>query len=207
MSSAIPAGLHIFPKQYPLKCDTKTPNGCNQCQTCILKTIDSHTWDTSISRWTQHYGYRYDYASKTVSAPTTPLSDNPAIHEMVKRWNDIFKKHGGLSPNGEGSVNYDSSVNCKGIEQCIVNNYKPKEKIGKHIDLVKFGPVVMTVSLGSTMTMKMINSKTNDVWSCELEGGDVVMLTGDARYVWTHELLPRSAKNFRRVSVTFRSMA
>lgn len=37
-------------------------------ETHLLKLIDQHKWDSSLSRRVQHYGYRYDYKARTVTA-------------------------------------------------------------------------------------------------------------------------------------------
>lgn len=41
----------------------------------LMRLIDSSPWDRSISRRTQHYGFRYDYASKHAQDPAPPIPD------------------------------------------------------------------------------------------------------------------------------------
>jgi hypothetical protein len=40
----------------------------------LLKWIDASPWDTRLKRRTQHYGYIYEYGSKTLT-PTQPIPD------------------------------------------------------------------------------------------------------------------------------------
>lgn len=42
-------------------------------------------WDTSISRRTQHYGFRYDYTNKDAANSAAPIPDwcNPIIDKML----------------------------------------------------------------------------------------------------------------------------
>ncbi len=99
-----------------------------------------------------------------------------------------------------------SGVKTLNIDQCIINEYKRAQKITPHIDHIKhFGPVVATVSLGSSMTMRFTRSQF-EPYDIVLQAGDVVVLSGDARYKWSHELIGISAEDFHRISITVRSV-
>jgi alkylated DNA repair dioxygenase AlkB len=90
-------------------------------------------------------------------------------------------------------------------DQCIVNRYTRGQRITRHIDHQRlFGPRIMTLSLGTPATMRFTRAG-HPALDVELRGGDVVILHGDARYEWAHELLALPAGE--RTSVTYRTLA
>ena len=40
----------------------------------IVEWIDQQSWNTTLTRRTQHYGYEYNYRSRNVIQSTSPLS-------------------------------------------------------------------------------------------------------------------------------------
>lgn len=49
-------------------------------------------------------------------------------------------------------------------------------------------------------------TKDNEIYDIKLSDGDLIILTGDSRYKWKHELLPNYDKNFYRISITYRTI-
>lgn len=130
------------------------------------------------------------------------------------------------------------------FDQMIVNRYQPGEGICAHVDLLQFEDGIAIVSLESTCVMhfthqlpkaSMNGSKCPENHQAGhafanpqehafekeekipilLEPGDLVLLSGDARYNWTHEInrseicqLWKGEKIFqrRRTSVTLRKL-
>ncbi len=110
--------------------------------------------------------------------------------------------------------------------QAIVNLYRPGEGIAPHVDLLnRFGDGIVGVSLGGGVAMRFARvadggAGDGDVYEVWLPPRSVIVLTGEARYEWTHGIAPRSrdkveedgsgARRWQwhcrepRVSVTFR---
>lgn len=166
----------------------------------ILKYLDSRPWSTALKRLTQQYGYSYDYTRKnTVPLPSSPIEG--VLRLLTNHINAVYAPQFGVT-----------------FDRIIVNEYTQQQGIRPHIDKPDiFGPVVMGLTLGDSATMTFTNPNTReqvDVW---LPPRSLVILSGDSRYVWTHEISPninikgpdgnkfRKADDYRRVSITFRS--
>lgn len=161
----------------------------------FLSFIDAQVWDLGMKRRVQHYGWRYDYKNTRVD-PKDFLGPLPEI--FLK----IAEKIGGLT---EEKVIFD---------QVIVNEYLPGQGISAHVDCVPcFGPVIASVSLGSPCEMLFQNRSTKARSSILLEPQSLLVLSGEARFSWSHEIPARQSdmiegmrvKRGRRVSLTFRA--
>jgi alkylated DNA repair dioxygenase AlkB len=94
-------------------------------------------------------------------------------------------------------------------DQMIVNEYLPGQGISAHVDCEPcFTSTIATVSLGSQCEMEFVNVKSGQKSHILLSPGSALVMTGEARYDWTHAIpfrktdhgIPRQ----RRVSLTFR---
>jgi alkylated DNA repair dioxygenase AlkB len=161
----------------------------------MLTAIDACPWQTALKRRVQQYGYRYDYAKRTVdiSLVLGALPDwiQPVLDQLALD---------GLTT---------------GIDQLIINEYQPGQGISSHIDCVPcFAETIVSISLGSTCTMVFTHHKTAEKRSLLLESGSLVRLMGEARYEWKHGIPARHTDiiagqrvpRTRRVSLTFRQM-
>lgn len=115
-------------------------------------------------------------------------------------------------------------------QQLIVNEYGRKQGIGKHVDCDVFGDTIVSLTLGDPCVLNMHESvsppgdynfktieETGRIISYVLESRSIVVLKGDARWLWKHGI-PKSDRmeangvvierddDYRRVSVTFRSI-
>ncbi|KAF7968015.1 hypothetical protein HWV62_32183 [Athelia sp. TMB] len=110
--------------------------------------------------------------------------------------------------------------------QAILNLYQPGEGITPHIDLLRrFGDGIIGVSFGSSCTMSFrraagTEDDASDDGECHLHLPErsIIVLSGDARYVWTHGIQGRAGDFVRdeqssetrwiergtRMSITFR---
>ena len=147
---------------------------------CFQK-LQNEIWNLSLERRTIHYGVRYDYPTRKLVYDAVPFS--PWISNLA---NNLYQLFG---------VNFN---------QCIINEYLSNQKISPHIDAKCFGDKIVTISFGSTMTMRM--SYNNQKINIPLENGDLILLSGEARHLFKHELLPVKNSNFYRVSITFRTI-
>jgi len=164
----------------------------------IIKWLDSRVWSTSLPRRTQHFGYQYNYGN-------TDLVPGDPMDGWVKYISDFLVNNGVM----------DS------IDQCIVNEYDRDQKIGKHIDGKRgnnpniFGPIILSISLGEDTNFIFCNTETKKKVEIHAPKRSMLVMTGDSRYVWTHEIPKRLSVNingknvkkrvdYRRISLTFR---
>ena len=163
-------------------------------QTALLETIDRSPWLNDLKRRVQQYGYRYDYRRKGLD-PASRIGPLPVwALDLI----DAFR-HEGLT---------DTSYN-----QLIINEYTPGQGISPHIDCRPcFDDTIFSLSLGSPCIMTMRHIESNRARDILLEPGDILLMSGEARYDWRHGIAPRKTdrvsgrvvKRGRRVSLTFR---
>jgi alkylated DNA repair dioxygenase AlkB len=100
-------------------------------------------------------------------------------------------------------------------DQVIVNEYLPGQGIARHVDCVPcFGPVVLSLSLGSACVMDLHAPETLERISLPLPRRSLLVLAGPARSAWSHSITARKADvidgvrtpRARRVSLTFRTV-
>lgn len=156
----------------------------------IITELDSLPWSNQLKRRTQHYGYIYDYRSRSLPKATTPLS--PSLLKVAK-----------LLP-------FEPT-------QCIVNEYLRNQGISAHTDSRVFGPIIASVSL--LAPCEMIFTSGSRVFTLTLMPRSLLILSGEAREDWKHEIkgnvkvsLPdgtiyHKPEDYRRVSLTFRTLA
>lgn len=162
----------------------------------MLGTLDRMPWLDDLSRRVQHYGWRYDYKSRSIhhDAYLGPLPD--FLEEMARE----------LCTSG---------LMERVPDQAIVNEYLPGQGIAAHIDCEPcFGPEIAMISLGDDYPMRFTHvsaAEALDVW---LPVGSACVISGPARYEWRHEIAKRKSDHVggmrkrrkRRVSVTFRTV-
>lgn len=160
----------------------------------LLAAIDAREWSAELRRRVQHYGHRYDYKSRRMGAgeTATPLpSWSTALIEQVL---------------GTGLVRQT-------FDQVIVNEYLPGQGIAPHVDCVPcFDAAIASVSLGSACVMTFSRPEAGSAHDVLLEPGDLMIMEGEARYAWRHQIKARKSDVWggtrfartRRVSVTLR---
>ena len=165
-------------------------------EAALLETIDAQPWMHDLKRRVQHYGWRYDYKARNVT-------------------NDL--KIGELPDWLQG---YATKLQQAGLfyempDQVIINEYQPGQGISAHIDCVPcFADNIASLSLGSPCVMDFTHATTGGKQSHLLEPRSLLMLTGDARYVWQHAIAERKSDRYnsqiiqrtRRISLTFRKV-
>ena len=91
-----------------------------------------------------------------------------------------------------------------GFNQMIVNRYSPGQGISAHVDLAAFGDVVVSVSLESAATMDFSPKEGGGgKVGVLLEPGDLLVLSGQARWDWLHGI---SACSSQRTSISLRTL-
>jgi alkylated DNA repair dioxygenase AlkB len=162
----------------------------------LLAIIDRQIWMTDLKRRVQHYGYRYDYKSRSVDA-SMYLGQLPHwIAPLARR----------LKADG---------LTLETPDQLIVNEYMPGQGIASHVDCEPcFGNVIVSITLGSGCIMNFSGVKTKAHVPIYFMPRSVVIMQDEARHDWKHGILPRKTDEFegktlprgRRVSLTFRSV-
>ncbi|KAK8209186.1 hypothetical protein M8818_003881 [Zalaria obscura] len=208
-SARVPPGLSLFPDFITAKEETS-----------LLQFLDAQSWRTDLSRRTMHYGGTYclmpprnaspavrkQYEQNIITAPAIPLELNFLIDRMV----------------AEGLYTINERP-----EYCIVNEYLPGQGISAHVENFRFGEPVCSLTLagGDSMRFHELSAAHDgsvrsgkaataprtglrkDVW---LASRSLVVLRGDARSKWQHEIVrgrkTGKADCWRRVSLTFRVM-
>lgn len=154
----------------------------------LVEIIDQQPWLHDLKRRVQHYGYKYDYKARAVTADSYlgPLPGwlMPVTQKLP------FKP-----------------------DQAIVNEYLPGQGISAHVDCVPcFSDTIASLSLGSGAVMQFTNGQEkHDLY---LEPRSLIILSGPARYKWTHAIPARKSdmvdgfkiERGRRVSLTFRTV-
>jgi len=163
----------------------------------LIGRIYDQPWLDDLKRRVQHYGYKYDYAAKTIDheAYLGPLPDWLALLCQKLHKEQIFA----LLP-----------------DQVIVNEYLPGQGIYFHVDCVPcFGDTIASLSLGSSAVMQFKKHyKDIEKQNVLLEERSLVILSGEARYQWKHSIPPRNCDVIggfeiprrRRLSLTFRNV-
>jgi alkylated DNA repair dioxygenase AlkB len=163
----------------------------------IVHAIDNEPWLDDLKRRVQHYGFKYNYKSRSIDH-NMYIGALPAwSHQLCRRLVD------------DRLINYSP-------DQIIVNEYLPGQGIANHIDCEPcFNDTIISLSLISSCVMDIINK---DYPSRRVEmllpPGSLVVLSGEARYRWTHGIAGRRVDEFngqrivreRRISLTFRKV-
>lgn len=160
----------------------------------LVKMIDAGTWILDLKRRVQHFGYKYNYKIRRIDA-TLKLGRLPEWLELYCY--DLFQK----------------GIFAQIPDQVIVNEYLPGQGITPHIDCEPcFGDTIASLSLNSTAMMDFI--KAANKTCLFLERRSLIVLKGDARYLWSHTIPARKTDSYmgntylrkRRISITFRKV-
>ena len=162
----------------------------------LIETIDAQPWITELKRRVQHYGWRYDYKARSV---TNDLRIG-ALPDWLQTYAARLQQAGLFAEMSD---------------QVIINEYQPGQGISAHIDCVPcFADTIASLSLGSSCVMDFTHSTTGEKSSLLLEPRSLLVLTGDARYIWQHAIAVRKTDRYngqiiqrtRRISLTFRKV-
>lgn len=163
----------------------------------LLAAIDESDWRADLKRRVQHYGWRYDYRARRVTEDMR-LSPPP---EWLRSVTDAVEASGQFGHRPD---------------QVIVNEYLPGQGISAHVDCEPcFGPAIASLSLGGRAEMVFGHRKSGERRALRLEPLMLLILSGEARYDWTHEIPARKSDMIngarqpraRRVSLTFRTVS
>ena len=109
-------------------------------------------------------------------------------------------------------------------DQVLVNEYFPGQGISAHVNAKTFKDNIISITLGSSCIFTLKSKKVSVPRSVDifLEPGDLILMSGESRYSWTHGIIGRKTDTVtsktvanvpigkyprgRRVSVTFRNV-
>jgi alkylated DNA repair dioxygenase AlkB len=163
----------------------------------IIRDLDANKWTlvscSKNSRVVQQYGYIYDYSRSNALVNTSVLYHDKEhwLPQFLQPYHDI------LCDNMRTLMLPPLDMN-----QCIINNYNHKQSISKHIDSQLFGDVIGCFSIADCAIMRFTNA--NDSADVCVEPNSLYIMSGDARYEWSHEMLPH--KGNHRISIAFRNV-
>ncbi len=169
----------------------------------IVAKIDRHEWSNKLKRRVQHYGWRYDYVNRQID-PGMRIDKLPdwavAVAERL-----VERKIVPQMP-----------------DQLIVNEYVRDQGIGRHIDREPdFADDIAMISLLESWEMVFRKKDNNKIkYNVMLDNRSVAVMSGPARYQWTHEIPSRKSEpgpklpdgkrlrklRKRRLSLTFRKV-
>ncbi|MGJ8561865.1 MAG: alpha-ketoglutarate-dependent dioxygenase AlkB [Litorimonas sp.] len=162
----------------------------------LVQEIDAAPWRTDLKRRVQHYGYRYDYKARQARRDDY-LGPLPALFQQLAE-RLTFEGHFQAVP-----------------DQVIVNEYQPGQGISAHIDCQPcFGETIASLSLLSACVIRFASQTLSQQMELHLQSASLLVLSGDARHLWTHAIPVRKTDVFegqkyfrsRRLSLTFRTM-
>jgi alkylated DNA repair dioxygenase AlkB len=159
----------------------------------LVARLDRAEWLPDLQRRVQHYGWRYNYKARQVDASMRLGPLPPWAKQLAQR---LAAR--GLLPHL--------------ADQVIVNEYCGKQGISKHVDCAPcFADGVAMISLLESWEMVFKEQRGGRKVPHRLERRSVAVMTGDARYRWTHEIPkrltePGGVRRQRRISVTFRKV-
>ncbi len=165
-------------------------------QAQFLEIVDSQLWLTDLKRRVQHYGYRYDYKTRSVDASMRLGTLPDWAAGLAKQLHD------------EGYTRHIP-------DQLIVNEYAPGQGIAPHVDCIPcFEDTIISLSLGAECVMTFSHLRFNAHVPILLEAGSILIIRDEARYDWKHGIAARKSDVYngrkivrgRRVSLTFRNV-
>ena len=169
----------------------------NKLHNRLIEVINQQPWRGDLRRRVQHYGYVYDYRTRSINT-------DMYLGELPKFCQYFAEKF------------YEEEWFSVVPDQVIVNEYKPGQGIADHVDCEPcFEDTVISMSLGSTCVMNFTNvRKPSIVLPQVLEPKSIVVLKGAARYDWKHGIKARKTDMIEgkrvvretRISLTFRKV-
>ena len=111
----------------------------------------------------------------------------------------------------------DATDDAFAFSQCIVNQYTKFDGLTPHVDLRVFGDVIVSLSMKSSVMMDFTHATDASVPAVRvrLDPGDVLVLSGEARWTYAHGIAPADAdtdvqtddfERGHRISITLRTM-
>lgn len=162
----------------------------------LVGHLDAGAWNSELKRRVQHFGYRYDYRARVVTAD--------AYLGALPDW--LLHLGARLAAAGLADGTPD---------QVIANEYLPGQGISAHVECLPcFDDTIISISLLSRCEMVFRHRPDGAARAIILDPRSALVMTGAARYDWTHEIPARKSDHVdgrriersRRISLTFRKV-
>ncbi|CAL4128276.1 unnamed protein product, partial [Meganyctiphanes norvegica] len=164
-----------------------------------LNNIDEYSLK---HRQVRHFGYEFKYGSNCVD------KDEPLMDQIPELLNPILEKI-----TSQNIMEYTP-------DQLTVNRYLPGQGIPPHVDThSSFTDEILSLSLGSAVIMDFREvSEDGQHYAVYLPPRSLCIMSGPARYIWSHGICPRMTdvvpsvsglhlhSRKERVSFTFRKI-
>lgn len=94
------------------------------------------------------------------------------------------------------------------IDNILINTYEKDDALVSHVDDINFWDNwVVGLSLESDIVMDFMKITTRETHPIKIPALSVYILTGNARYSYEHSIKRQKYNNFRRISITFRTIS
>ncbi len=162
----------------------------------LIDTINKQKWNKTLRRYTQHYGYTYNYTARSIT-------EKDYINKLPKWLDSIINK-----------ILEHKYIDEK-PDQVIINRYLPGEGIGPHTDSDIFKNKIYSISLGSPCKFEFVNKNDkSDKKTIYLKPKTLLIMKDKARYNYTHSISPNKydmingsrRRRLTRYSITFRNV-
>ncbi|KAK3119322.1 hypothetical protein QOZ80_9BG0717870 [Eleusine coracana subsp. coracana] len=161
----------------------------------LLAAIQREGWFSDAHNQAMRFG----------DLPSWAVELSALIHEAICVGNANVRVDVELTNEDEDSCPLPSDLLWREplFDQLIANRYKPGEGICAHVDLMRFDDGIAIVSLESDCVMHFSQVKPGEGTACDileqggiesmkvpvhLNPGSLVLMSGDARYLWKHEI-------------------
>lgn len=191
-------GLYYHPNVIPVEAQEELIKFFESIKDADSANTNTNTslvasWERAgiASRKVLHFGYQYPYNRALKLTPTHE------IPEIIKRLliNPLQTVDGVQTKDKVPWV----------PDQVIINRYFHKEGIGAHTDHKKlFKDKIVCVTIGESADMLFKHVELNNA-TIKTESGSVYIMTGKARWEFTHEMIPNKFIK-PRYSITFRNV-
>jgi alkylated DNA repair dioxygenase AlkB len=151
--------------------------GWSSCARKVARERSDFSMDDH--RRVMHFGHKFDYDTRGVGSLVTGGSLPPFLQTLA----ELVREYcGGHDANGEDI-----------FDQCTVNEYKAGHGIAAHVDTHSaFGTMLVSLSLLNASVMSFVHSVNGKRMDLILPPRSLLILQGEARYVWTHCIPPRT---------------
>jgi alkylated DNA repair protein alkB family protein 8 len=133
-------------------------------EAALLQALDSLPWITDIKRRVQHFGFEFDYTTRSVNPAFGAVKPIPPLLSA------LFDR---LRRAGMPEV----------PDQITVNEYVPGVGIKYHVDThAAFADGIASLSLGSAVSFEMRRAGRH--FGVALQPRSLLIMCGESRYAW-----------------------
>ena len=163
-------------------------------ESALMAIIDQGTWNRELKRRVQHFGWRYNYKTRRIDEE---LNLGPLPTWAMS-----------IATQRSASRRIAATRTRPGDRKRVYR--RAGHQAGTSIRSALFSRWIAMISLLESWEM-VFRRAPNHMVAKVLQHGSVTVMTGDARYRWSHEIPQRAvepdgSERARRVSVTFRKV-